>query len=302
MPVNRYGVLSTALFASVFSLNAAAWVVKIDCNEGVNGQYVQQSSALNHFSDASSKTQYTTEKSVEGGMGCKLNVRGGTSGWAEFGGRRMLPTNLYKGSEIWVRVHTLFPTDFDYNSTSRGSKLKFLRVHTKSGDSGIDGSCVPKNEGYNDWYIYPNTKVFGDVPFGFIKECHDKWREFGSFDKGISIKKGVWETYEMYIKLDNVSSAQGGGGMVRVWKDNELMGEFNDIQTLMTEKSFADAFLLFTYWNGNAPKTQHMYIDDLIITNEKPSSVDEFGNARIGTGTVDLESPPKPPSPKIRIQ
>jgi hypothetical protein len=221
----------------------------------------------------------------------------------------MLPTNLNKGSEIWVRVHTFFPSDFDYNSTSNGSKLKFLRVHTASGDDGRDGSCVPKNEGYNDWYIYPDTQFFGDSPFGFIKECQGKWGNFGSFKNGMSIKKGVWETYEMYIKLDNVSAAQGGGGMVRVWRDDELLGEFNDMQTLMTPKSYADSFLLFTYWNGNAPKTQHMYIDDLVITNEKPSSVDKFGNPRIGRGTIktsggasDGESPPKPPAANIRIR
>lgn len=285
-----------------FSINSNAWVVKIDCNEGSNGEKVLESNALNHFNDAAGKTQYSSEQYVEGGMGCKMQIKEGSDGWGQWGGRKNLPTKLYKGSEIWVRVHTYFPEDFDYNSSGAGNKLKFLRVHTMSEEGGKSGSCVGSNEGFNDWYIYPDTKIFGDRPFGFIKECHGSWRTFGSFKNGVSIKKGVWETYEMYLKLDNVPASEGGAGLVRVWRNEEFLGEFKDIPTLSTSKSYANSFLMFTYWNGYAPKTQHMYMDDLIVTNEKPGSYDSGGRPRIGVGAVEFASPPVKPKASISVR
>ena len=145
----------------VFSLSASksnAWFVNINCNEGKDGEKVSQSSALNNFSDAAGGTRYSTEQSVEGGMACKFNIKGGTDGWGQWGGRKGFPSNLKKGSEVWVRVHTFFPEDFDYNSDNFGSMLKFLRIHTQSSSTGPSGPCVVNNEGYNDWYIFPTTK------------------------------------------------------------------------------------------------------------------------------------------------
>lgn len=286
-----------AVFMAIglFSANSSAWVVKIDCNEGSDGMNVKQSGALNNFTDAAGATQYTREKYVEGGMACKMRIKEGSSGWGKWGGRKKLPSKVYKGGEVWIRAHTYFPPEFNYDVQSGGRRLKFLRLHTMSDASASSGSCTPANEGYNDWYIQPSDKVFGDQPFSFIKECHDSWRSFGSFKSGESIKKGVWETYEMYLKLDNVPLSKGGGGLVRVWRNDKLLGEFKDIQTLKTAKSYADSFLIFTYWNANSPKTQHMYVDDLVITNQVPDVLDSKGNPRIGTGAVSVSSPPVSP-------
>lgn len=298
--------IAISLAIGIFSGNSHAWVVKIDCNEGKNGVKVTESSALNNFGDAAGRTEYTSEQYVEGGMGCKMQIEKGSVGWANWGGRKNLPTKLYKGSEIWVRVHTFFPEEFDYDSDGEGSKVKFLRVHTMGEEDGKRGSCVGANEGYNDWYLHPTTKLFGDEAYGFIKECQGKWRFFGSFKNGISIKKGVWETYEMYLKLDNVAASNGGQGLVRVWRNEELLGEFRDIRTLMTSKSYAVSLLMFTYWNGGSPKSQHMYMDDLIVTNERPGSQDSAGNPRIGTGEIQnsrvLSSPPVSPKANIYLR
>lgn len=281
-------------FVGVCSMSTAlnAWVVNVDCNEGVDGEKVAQSSALNHFTDATGATEYSSEQSVEGGLSCKFKIKKGSDGWGKWGGRKILPTVLEKGDELWMRVHTFFPADFDYNVTGAGNKLKFLRAHTRSTISGQGGSCVPANEGYNDWYIYPDTQEFGDTPYGFIKECHNVWQEFGSFNEGMYIHREVWETYEMYIKLDNIPSASGGEALVRVWRNNDLLGEFTSVPTLVTAESFVDAFLIFTYWNGRSPKTQHMYIDDLVVTNETPTSVDSEGNPRVGVGELLPSNPP----------
>jgi hypothetical protein len=69
---------------------------------------------------------------------------------------------------------------------------------------------------------------------------------------------------------------------VQLWKDGELICEIDDLATLRTPESRADAFLLSTYWNGGAPRTQVMYVDDIVITSRTPAGRDAHGNPMIG--------------------
>lgn len=80
---------------------------------------------------------------------------------------------------------------------------------------------------------------------------------------------------------------------VRFWKNGKLIGEFLDRVTLVADDSYSDRFHIFTYWNGGAPQTQHMYIDDVVLTSDTPSGRDDYGNAYIGVGVQIM---PKPPS------
>jgi hypothetical protein len=181
------------------------------------------------------------------------------------------------------------PFGFNYNSTSEGAHLKFLRVHTSS----ASGS----NQGYNDWYINPSNRVSGDNngTHKFIFEGEQRWSDFGT--EADRPQFGVWEVYEMYLKFDNVSTDNGGQALVRVWKNGVLKGEFTNRRTLSNSDSYSDRTHIFTYWNGGAPKTQHMWLDDVVVTSDTPDAVDSHGNPYVGAGDFRALNPPiSPPS------
>lgn len=290
---------NSALVALIISLSLPhithAWTVNIDCEEGTPNTDVTQSSADNNFSDAAGDTQYSDQVNVGGNQSCKMAVNEGDSGFGYWGGRKVLPEKLEKGDEVWARVHVYFPIGFDYNSSSAGNKLKFLRFHTRSSSEPSSSGCDAGNEGYHDVLILPlglsNDSPGSSNNYVYGKECDWRWFYFGTWENN-KIKHGRWETYELYIKFDNIAQSDGGEGIVRVWKDEELLLEVPNIETLETASSYSDTFLLFTYWNGGSPKTQHLYIDDLIVTNELPPNTDSSGNPRIGQGEAASLSPP----------
>ncbi|WP_416398269.1 heparin lyase I family protein [Allohahella sp. A8] len=285
---SAFSVITTAFLAAS---HAQAWTVKIDCENSAAGSVLQGAGG---FNDAASKTVVSTTNVVSGRHSCASTIRKDTTGWAEFGGRKVLPGKLVKGDSVWVKIDLFLPKDFDFNSYSAGNRLKFMRFHTKS-DAPAE-FCKGKNEGYVDWLIYPTYKIFGDAGFGIIQECQQMWREFGSYSGGVHMKTGEWQTYEMHVVFDNIPWSKGGEGLIRVWRNDKLITEITDITTLRTATSWSDAFLLFTYWNGNSPKTQTLYFDDLIITNEKPSARDGKGNPRIGQGAISSRSVTTGPS------
>lgn len=56
----------------------------------------------------------------------------------------------------------------------------------------------------------------------------------------------------------------------------ELIYEDTIDQTLKQATDTARAFLIFTYWNGGAPQTQNMYIDDLWISTNPPIEISQI--------------------------
>ncbi len=196
------------------------------------------------------------------------------------------------------------PADFDYSAKPH---LKFMRFHTMSPSVA--------NEGYNDLYITPDGNTHWDsvlnkqtdAPFFFVKEQQNLLRFMGDFNSDRP-KLGVWETYELYLYMDTVPVLPGGKSRVRFWKNGKLVAELNDVKTLNTVSSYSPSFLLFTYWNGGNPtctgthptKSQSLYIEDLVITTDKPSSRDALGNAMIGSHVSESASKVKPAPPTVQ--
>lgn len=269
---------STAFLAA----GANAWSMKDDC-EGVTKN-------LGLFSNSS----YSTEQAASGTKSCKLGITQGSDGWGVFGGGYTFPSKLAQGSAIWTRISLFVPTGFQINTNT--GMLKFLRVHT--------ASSAGANEGYHDLLFSVPGNQFWDTGVG-------NWTapyiySYEGFPKLLGVGKtavnevayGKWETYEIYVKLDSVSKAAGGSGEVRIWKNNVLLLDRTDAATLVSSSSVADYFYLFTYWNGNAPATQSLYVDDLVITSDTPANRDSSGNPFIG-GTVVTTTSSAPAAPSI---
>lgn len=237
------------------------------------------------FDDAAGGSYITDEQVLRGEKAAKLTVTGGSTAFGEWGGIVNFPTALGKGDEIWFSVNTFFPEGFNYDSTGEGGHLKFLRIHTStpSGD----------NRGYNDWYINPENS---SIPHKFICECQARWFDYGT--RSDRIQRGQWESYEMYVKFDNIPTDEGGTAIVRVWKDGRLLREITGAKTLGSSGDVSTRAHLFTYWNGAAPKSQFMYVDDIIITSDTPRYRDSYGNpmaTRVGVTS-------RPDAPDLSVE
>lgn len=261
-----------------------AWTVERNFNRGPVGA---KASGPDGFDSAQGRSVYSAVNVAEGDFSAQLTIRQGETGWGNWGGVIQHPDKLEAGDELWFRVRMWFPQGFDYFSYGEGNRLKVLRVHTADGSTG-------KHQGYNDILIDQKGSKSAFI-FGF--EGENRWRGIGAksalpvFDR--------WETFELYMKFHPVAKASGGEAVIRFWKNGELLSEITDRKTLVSMNSVVTRSLLFTYWNGGAPKTQSMWVDDIVITSDTPRARDANGNRFIGMGRG---LPPAPPAaPALRV-
>ena len=265
-----------SIVCGLLPLELLAWTEVRDFNVGVLGTKVNM--------EAQGNTVLDNGQVLEGAMSARLTSTEGETGYGTWGGIITHPERLGKGDEVWFRVNVFFPAGFDYHSYGEGNRLKFLRFSTLS--------AAGNNEGYNDIYI---DQKGSPVSFKYIKESGGSgWRDLA--DSGKLPEYGVWETYEFYVKFDNVSLDDGGMAVVRFWKNGKLLKQVTDQYTLNNNDSYSARTLLFTYWNGGAPKTQSMWVDDVILTSDQPAALDEYGNPYIGVrqGTYSMPAPSAP--------
>jgi hypothetical protein len=234
--------------------------------------------------DAASGSTVSSVQSYSPGHSCQLTVSAGSTAYGQWGGVITHPAAVQRGGQLWFRVRTFMPVGFNYNSTGEGDHLKFFRFHTLSPSNS--------NEGYDDIYINP---AGSNPPFQFIYEGEQVWDLIGTVagkltanvlgDNSDAIVLGQWETYEYWVKFDTVAVKNGGQAEVRFWKNGALMADMTDRITLSTSDGYSDQTNLFTYWNGGAPATESMYVDDLVLTTDTPSAKDAAGHPFIGVGS-----------------
>lgn len=279
------GRIIACAIAIVVAHSAGAWTLERNFNKGVSGRQVGK---LDGFDSASGHSVYANDVVYEGPYSARLTIEKGKTGWGWWGGLVEHPKELKAGDEVWLRVRTFFPAGFDYFSYAEGNRLKFLRVHTAHGKTKA-------HEGYNDVLIdmksSPNAFIFGFEGQNWWKGIAPK-SKLPAFD--------TWETYELYIKFHPIAKASGGEAVIRFWQNGELLGEINDRKTLVSMNSVATRSLLFTYWNGGAPKTQSMWVDDIVVTSDRPGGKDAHGNSFIGLGVKQSVSPPAPPTLELQ--
>lgn len=282
-------IAAILLIAAVGTANA--WVSHIDCEGGTVGTKTKEAQ-FGAFTSSFMRTVYSDEQVAGGRQSCKMGISKGSEGWGEWGGLYQFPTKLYQGSNLWIRVNLYVPTTFNYTGQPW---LKFMRVHTASPSNS--------NQGYLDLYINQPTGTVWDAslrkdvaaPFTFYYEGRPIPHTLGA-RPGNDIVKGKWESYEIHYALDDVPKNKGGTGSIRIWKNNVLLADLPDQVTLADSATYAQGFYLFTYWNGNGPATQSLYVDDVIITTDTPARRDAAGNAFIG-GAVPQADPTPPPVP-----
>ena len=257
---------------------------------------------------AAGRSKVTNGTYYSGPNACKVEIHTtdgcpgdcGT-GYGNWGGVIGFPSRVTNNQELWIRLKIFFPTGFDYNV--KGGRLKFMRVKTTSdavSNRGADDLLIspyPRIDKYlgEPSYAYPYAAQYENAPAGPNVGSQPVGK-----DPTDNIQHNQWQTYEWYIKFNNVPASSGGTARMRVWRNGELIGTVNNSKTLYDTLTYATSFYLFTYWNGGTPKDQAAYIDDLLITTDTPSARDSAGNPYIGTGVPGSGGPapisnPNPP-------
>lgn len=280
--MNTQRLITSILFGwTLLALSsvAIAWTVDNNYDNQSDGQLCG-----NFWSDPAD-TRVSSELSSSPKKSCKMIARLNNYGW---GGGFVFPTKLYKGDELWMRFRLFIPNGFDYNITQGGNGLKYIRF-TIMTTTGVTR--------YKDMYLTPMgsfqpyaTNLEGDNCTSWTM-CNTL---FGT--PADAPQFGIWETYEVYVKLDDSSVDQGGTGRLRLWKNGKLVGDITTRPTLNNPTDYVKDTKIFSYWNGGPPKTQHLYFDDLIATNDVPSARDSNGFPYIGIGSFTAQAVPLPPS------
>lgn len=293
---SKFSVPALALITGLFLVSLAsptlAWTVHKSFESGSTGRTAI--SEQDGFTGDAGGATYTNEVSALGDQSAKLSVKGGTTGFGYWGGTIKFPTELEKGDNLWISLRMFIPQDFEIR-TDTGS-LKFLRVRQKN----ADGS----HTGYIDNLIRMPNQSNG--VFSLLKEGQHKLFHYGK--RGTDdLPRNEWFRFELYVRLDETPVTQGGKAIARAWLNDKLLTEESEIQTLSNSRVTSTALYLFTYWNGEAPKSQHLYVDDIIITNETPENRDSFNNPMIGSWPsgnsgnsdpdtdTDIQAPPNSP-------
>ena len=220
-------------------------------------------------------------------------IGSGRDGYGEWGYTWKHPdlVKCREGDEVWFRLRTFFPNDFEFDSAP--GFLKGFRVGRRK--IGNDD-----NRGYVDGYINNS-----DQEWRVTCEMDPKppgqttgWTHF----PGGGVETGVWQTFEFYVYLSRPN------GKIRMWRDGELFGEVT--RSTISPDGHVDRVLWTTYYNGGSPKTQGMLFDDHAVAiknnvrdDKRWLATDNDGNRFIGlAGISDSGEPPVEPPIEPPVQ
>ena len=315
----RAMVLTALAFSAVSSAFAAPPkptyqpVFTADFDNGVTGNTVQELAVTT----TSAKTIYSN--AVPGPFGGGKVVRqSNTADNKSFGGKVLdFPTQLGSGKEVWVRWYEYFPAGFKFANGTNGDGgsggIKWMRFQGGGSGGGTrltfqplaTPNCAkPCSGGLN---TFTPSKVTGEnVGWLLFEGRHNPVH--AEFSNAKSYQTGQWLAVQVYLRLSKGDTPNGdGNGLIRVWVNEDLVGEFQR-NTLPPAGHTHDGQLMKSvwwgnYWNGGFPNDQRWYMDEVIVTTDRPNTTDTSGNPFIhpGTrvadfGTTSQTAPPDPPS------
>jgi hypothetical protein len=265
------GSILTALFL-LGAGQASAWTVKADFDSGTTGSQAQGTSG---FGWAGTATLFSTDKAASGSKSAKMTWPKGNEGWGVAHGEFTYPSVVTNGGEVWARGNFYFATPWSWACSPVVKVLRGVHVSTSSGS----------NIGY--------LSVFADSDGNILLSNEPGDAQIST---GVKFDLNAWQTIEMYVKLSTSDP------IFRIWKNGSLIYESRSQTTLGSSTNRADLAYIMTNWNGGAPQSQVQYIDDLIITTDKPVQVDSKGNPMIGSSNV-VSTPPAvtAPAPNLII-
>lgn len=181
----------------------------------------------------------TVEDYIAGG------VYSGRDPWMQFGFIKDVSNIVSETEEAWFRVYTYYPEGFDFDTPGGADKLSFFGHRDQNGSPTVTT------------YISRGNASVGQLDGRWMGRLEgiDNGPENGwwRLDNGENQPvRNQWECYEMYIKFSS-----GSDGLVKLWKNNGLIGEFSG-RTLGSGGEPND-IRFHVWWDGSVPKNQTFY-------------------------------------------
>lgn len=245
-----FTVLKVLLVTILFTSGQAfAWTKTATFESGTVGSAAQGTSG---FDNIYGGTVFSSDMASLGTKSAKLPW---SLGEISEGGGFAFPQNVTDGTEVWARADYYFKSPWSWTCSPVIKLLRGVHVQNSAGSNvgwlsvfaNSNGSISPSNEPAGV-QVYTNTTF--DV---------DKW-----------------QSIEMYVKLSSTAP------VFRVWKNGVLVYEDKTNKTFNSSTDYGDSSLVMSYWNGDSPQNQTQYVDNYIVTTDKPSQVDSNGNPMIG--------------------
>jgi hypothetical protein len=267
------GIAMSSILSMFFLLAASqvfAWTIGANFENGTVGSKAQGTSG---FEFAGTATLYSAEKAASGSKSAKMTWSSGQEGFGVDHGEFQYPSVVTNGGEIWTRGYFYFATPWNWNCSPVIKVFRGVHVSTSSGT----------NDGYHSVFADDQGNILlsneiGDVQIG----------------TGVKFDLNAWQCIEMYVKLSTSDP------IFRIWKNGILIYESRN-KTLNSSTERADLAYIMTNWNGGAPQSQVQYVDEFVLTTDRPAQVDSKGNPMIGPLNAVASSPVIIPAPKLNL-
>jgi len=255
-------------FSLLVSGQAFAWTINSNFESGTVGSLAQGTSGFDY---AASRTTFASGVANSGSKSAKMAWQAGDEGFSSCTGQFNFPSAVTNGGEVWARGYFYFASPWTWSSAGGGYKIiKIFRLLSNSGGmdsifADSDGAVVLSNEP-------AQVQTVLNAPMDI----------------------GKWQCLEIYVK------ASSSSGIIRIWKNGVLVGESVGPYTLASSSNVLNGVYVMSQWNSGPSQSQTQYLDDFVITTDKPSNVDAKGNAMIGPigwtgggsgGTASLTAP-----------
>lgn len=270
MQTFRYLIFSVFFILCIQLSNAYSWIVSARF-DGVHGD---DSHLFKNF--------YTSEYYLSPPNAIRFYLKKGNENSGQY--TFNLPSDLREGDELWIRIYLYVPQGFDW---SCNPITKLVRIAISNSEGKSEGYCSilatkPINYGCNSGS--PNK--FGFMVIGEEMNSNQKpppiCQNKNSRDGGAFLETGMWHCIELYLRISFAK------GITRSWHNGILRHEYfyptiplSGYVPREKTKNWTQHHLL-GWWNGGPSRDQHIYFDNMIITNQRPSKTDLEGNYMIG--------------------
>ncbi len=282
----------TILFSLIISTQAHAWVLEFDAEGGTVGQRANGSAG---FSYAGTDCTFDNSEKLSGNKSfrCRLpkGSHGETSRWTL---EQPLPARVQVGDEIWFRTWVKVPANYQWSPDRPGNKFMRLWTYKGDGTGKLYINAYSKTNGVllENWATgVDNFYAVLGIPVG--SPVVNSSPRLGYKSDGTYLG---WEAVEVYVKV-----GLAGQGIFRCWRNGILWFEDKKNATAQDSGGYIGIINMFGHYSNasnqaGSPQDQSIWVDDVVVTNERPSNTDSKGNPYIGVGDVEIVSPPKPPN------
>lgn len=229
---------------------AFAWSIGATFESGGVGSLAQGTSGFDY---AASRTTFSSDFANSGTKSAKMAWAAGDEGFSSDTGQFNFPSAVTNGNEVWARGYFYFASPWTWSSAGGGYKI--IKVFRLLSDSGGMDSIFADSDG---------AIVLSNEPAQVQTVLN------------ASMDIGKWQCLEIYVKASSTS------GIIRIWKNGVLIGESVGPYTLASSGNILNGVYVMSQWNSGPAQNQNQYLDDFVITTDKPSNVDAKGNPMIG--------------------